>query len=379
MKKLISIFAALIFVGISYGQTYEKIYGDLKLIYGGQDITISQDATDSYLTSTITAPWEITTIGSLTFSDATVQTTAFTGTSSYWQRAATTLSPLTAGDNVSTTGYVNGGVYYIDGNIFADYSGGANPNLYVGYNNLTALTSGNRNTVYGHNAAAAITSASQNFIMGYNAGLIHTTGHYNVFVGYDSGKSSTTSEKNTCFGYNSGGGISTGKYNTCIGFSTGNNLGTQEGNVHIGYTAGSNSTASNLLFIDNSNTATPLIYGDFSTDHITINGSLEVTEANFRNVTTVNAATYDLLTTDYILHVTYTATGAVTSLTLPTAQVVDGRIIIIKDAGNNAGTNNITIDTEGGQTIDGSATLVLNGNGDSVMLYCNSSNWFILY
>ena len=80
-------------------------------------------------------------------------------------------------------------------------------------------------------------------------------------------------------------------------------------------------------------------------------------------ITTVNAATYDLLETDYILHVTYTVTGAVT-ITLPTAQTVSGERIIIKDAGGNAGINNITIDTEGSETIDGDDTAIINGDYD---------------
>jgi len=95
------------------------------------------------------------------------------------------------------------------------------------------------------------------------------------------------------------------------------------------------------------------------------------------NITTVNAATYDLLATDYILNVTYTTTGAVTSLTLPTAQTVSGRIIVIKDAGGLAGTNNITIDTEGAETIDGSATAIISSNYSSINLYCDGTNWFI--
>jgi len=104
---------------------------------------------------------------------------------------------------------------------------------------------------------------------------------------------------------------------------------------------------------------------------------LHTTGGRSVNVTTVNEATYDLLITDDILNVTYAATGAVTSLTLPTAQTTAGRRITIKDAGGNAGTNNITIDTEGAQTIDGSATAVLAGDYDSINLYCDGSNWFI--
>ena len=100
--------------------------------------------------------------------------------------------------------------------------------------------------------------------------------------------------------------------------------------------------------------------------------------AIFRHITTVNAATYDLLASDDILNVTYTATGAVTSLTLPTAQCVSGRVIVIKDAGGLAGTNNITIATEGAEKIDGLDTLVINNNYNSVTLYSDGTNWFAI-
>ena len=112
---------------------------------------------------------------------------------------------------------------------------------------------------------------------------------------------------------------------------------------------------------------------------ISNDATITTTGGRVHNVTTVNAATYDLLVTDYICHVTYTGTGAVTSFTLPTAQTVSGRTIIIKDAGGNAGTNNITIDTEGAETIDGAGTLVINSDYSSVSLYSDGSNWFIQY
>jgi hypothetical protein len=97
-----------------------------------------------------------------------------------------------------------------------------------------------------------------------------------------------------------------------------------------------------------------------------------------RNITTVNAATYDLLVTDDILNVTYTGTAAVTSLTLPAAQVVAGRTIVIKDAGGKSATNNITIDTEGAEKIDGADTLVLNDDYEAVSIYSDGSNWFVI-
>jgi len=105
--------------------------------------------------------------------------------------------------------------------------------------------------------------------------------------------------------------------------------------------------------------------------------TLHVNGGITHKVTTVNAATYDLLVTDYILHVTYTVTGAVTSLTLKTAQAVEGRTIVIKDAGGNAGINNITIDTEGAETIDGAATAVINTNYSAINIYCDGTNWSV--
>ena len=97
-----------------------------------------------------------------------------------------------------------------------------------------------------------------------------------------------------------------------------------------------------------------------------------------RNTTTVASATYDLLASDDIVLVTYTATGAVTSLTLPTAQVVAGRTIVIKDVGGSAGTNNITIDTEASETIDGAATLALDSDYESATLVSDGANWYII-
>lgn len=103
----------------------------------------------------------------------------------------------------------------------------------------------------------------------------------------------------------------------------------------------------------------------------TING------ANIRTITPVAAATYDTTANDYFLLVTYTGTGPVTSLTLMSADCQNGRILIIKDGGGNSTVNNITIDTEGAENIDGAATLVINADYGSRNLICYSSNWYI--
>lgn len=90
---------------------------------------------------------------------------------------------------------------------------------------------------------------------------------------------------------------------------------------------------------------------------------------------TVAAATHDLGDED-IVFVGYTATGTV-ALTLMTDQVIDGRIVDVKDSGGNSSAFNITIDTEGAETIDGAATLVIAGDYDSATLCSDGTNWFI--
>jgi hypothetical protein len=105
-------------------------------------------------------------------------------------------------------------------------------------------------------------------------------------------------------------------------------------------------------------------------------GTVTLSGAQTVGTTVVNAATYSTAADDYILHVTYTDTGVVT-ITLRTADTVDGRVFIIKDADFNAGTNNITIATEGAQTIDELGSYPMDTNGMALILYSDGSNWFV--
>ena len=69
-------------------------------------------------------------------------------------------------------------------------------------------------------------------------------------------------------------------------------------------------------------------------------------------------------------------TSSAVTVTLGSDLVSEGRIIIIKDVGGNAGTNNITIATEGSETIDGAASTSISTNYGVVRLFSDGTNWF---
>jgi hypothetical protein len=61
---------------------------------------------------------------------------------------------------------------------------------------------------------------------------------------------------------------------------------------------------------------------------------------------------------------------------LSTADLLSGRIFIIKDESGGALTNNITIDTEGSATIDNAASIAIITNYGSFRIYGDGVNWF---
>jgi hypothetical protein len=132
---------------------------------------------------------------------------------------------------------------------------------------------GNRNTFIGHNSGRSTTTGFANTALGYNAGQQNNTGSSNTFVGEWSGYANTGSF-NTSLGSGAGQSNSSGSNNTFIGRQAGQFNSSGSSNVFIGNQAGQNESGSSKLYIDNSSSSTPLIYGDFSNDSVKINGNL---------------------------------------------------------------------------------------------------------
>ena len=127
-----------------------------------------------------------------------------------------------------------------------------------------------------------------------------TTGANNTVLGTSSLMSLTEGSNNTVIGTNALQSITTASHNTVFGTNAGQSV-TGSGNILIGNEAAKTQTnISNKLFIDNSDTDAPLIYGDFENDNATINGTLNVkgtTAINTDDSTPDESAILDLKST----------------------------------------------------------------------------------
>jgi hypothetical protein len=148
-------------------------------------------------------------------------------------------------------------------------------NTFVGYRSGYMLSTGNDNTLMGNYAGYKVTSGYDNTYLGAEAGYSTTTGNRNNFFGYRTGYNNTTGFYNTLFGDYAGYNNTTGARNTMLGDSAGF-LSHGDRNIFIGYGAGYNESGSNRLYIENSSSTTPLIYGEFDSDIVAINGWLGI-------------------------------------------------------------------------------------------------------
>jgi len=145
-------------------------------------------------------------------------------------------------------------------------------------NNSTVLSSkGTGNILLGSSSGENISTGSSNTFLGVSAGRTNTVGSKNTYVGKFAGYNNESGNYNTFIGSSTGHWCSSGNNNTIVGCAAGQNNRDGNGNVFIGYQAGLSEMGSNKLYIDNSSTEKPLIYGNFDSNTVTINGNLIVT------------------------------------------------------------------------------------------------------
>lgn len=155
-----------------------------------------------------------------------------------------------------------------------------------------------------HNATGAIA-------IGREAGQF-ASGSWNIFVGYQAGKAATGAPivgidnvaignlamagasgnagrniaignnaltlaeglDNVAIGDNAAVALTSGGTNVLVGADVGVNVATGSGNVFLGNAAGASTDVSNRLFIHNSLTDSPLVYGEFDNSLLVVNGTV---------------------------------------------------------------------------------------------------------
>jgi len=164
-------------------------------------------------------------------------------------------------------------------------------NSFFGTQTGQANDTGSNNTFFGYSAGYENRSGHSNSFFGMNAGY-KSTGNWNSFFGNSTGEANTTGVSNSFFGQNAGNANKTGNDNSFFGTATGykNETGVSNsffghsagfenvagnGNVFLGHNAGYWEKGDNKLYIDNSDTAYPLISGDFVTNDIIIYGGFK--------------------------------------------------------------------------------------------------------
>lgn len=173
---------------------------------------------------------------------------------------------------------------------FAGYNNStANNNIFIGESSGYSNTTGNGNIYLGNATGYNNTIGTGNIFLGDAAGFTNTTGSYNIFLGDSSGNWNTTGGWNTFVGDGTGRCNTTGSKNVFLGLGAGYLNATGEGNVFLGYQAGYNETGSNKLYIANSDTVSPLIYGEFDNNIVTINGKLGIGTKNPAYAVEVNS------------------------------------------------------------------------------------------
>jgi hypothetical protein len=161
----------------------------------------------------------------------------------------------------------------------AGYNNTTSGNSFFGFQSGYTHSLNGGNTFIGHQTGYSSTSSSNNTYLGYHAGYANQTGAQNVYLGSYAGQSGTAGSYNVLIGTYAGMNAA-GSGNIMIGRSSGSTNTAGNNNVFLGYYAGQNETGSNRLYIDNSNTTSPLIYGEFDNNLLKFNGDVQVSSTS---------------------------------------------------------------------------------------------------
>jgi len=188
------------------------------------------------------------------------------------------------------TGTGNANTVFGANSLIANTSG--TTNAVLGFYNMLSNTTGSSNVAIGYSVLNSNTTGRDNVSIGTYSSDANTSGRFNVAVGYNSLTDNSTGNDNVAVGNNSLASMGSFSNNVSVGAFAGQNLAgnnntavgayalrsgpSGSGNVAIGYYAGFYETGSDKLYIDNTDTSNPLIYGEFDNNILRTNGTLQV-------------------------------------------------------------------------------------------------------
>lgn len=221
-------------------------------------------------------------------------------------------------------------------------------NVAVGNDALKLNTIGTGNTAIGSGALRANTEGTANIAIGiglpanttgdfnvaFNGCNANTIGNRNMGIGVNTLGTNLSGNNNVAIGLGALTLLSSGSNNVAIGDEAGHGL-LGSGSVCIGAMAGHFETGSNKLYIANTNTSTPLLYGDFGAATLKINGALEVAEDISLGSANKKFIVYDSGTGEWL----GTGTGNSGELGIMARQ----KVVIHIDADNDSTTNHFSI------------------------------------
>lgn len=171
------------------------------------------------------------------------------------------------------------------------FNDGGRRNVAIGYQSLQSNASENDNIAIGSMAANGAASVRRSIAIGTNTlqinsaedfhvaighGImpIQATGNNNLAMGNGALASSTAARSSTAVGVSAMGNNVSGVANVAIGTNAG--LNSSSSSIYVGHQAGRQEISGGRLYIDNSNTTSPLIWGNFFSNTIQVNGNLHI-------------------------------------------------------------------------------------------------------
>lgn len=198
-------------------------------------------------------------------------------------------STATEPDNGIFIGYKAGQASIAGDNTFIGFQSGAQAsgnspyNMFLGANSGYQIIDSRANVGIGSGSGRNMNGALSNVMIGSSSGG-YNQGDNNIFLGSASGYNNK-GHNNIFIGVSSGISNDTGIENVYLGNGSGQtNTGSR--NVFIGYRSGYNlvDDLSEKLFIENSESQTPLIYGDFAGDKVGINTTNLINSIGGQNI-----------------------------------------------------------------------------------------------